>query len=561
MTSPSGTLRRPSRRLLLRIRHPSRWRRAPRRDTVSHPVPVPSDVSVANAGTGLRVRRIGTPSPLDGLVRLVPALPELLPAGAHGPRHLDALLLNHDAQDDPSCDGLIAQAEAAGVPLIRYLAPMTGSEPSPVEPGSAGRAQVRVGPALDTGPWPRPIVDLGVNHPMGFRRASGTRAAVGSLAPGPNFLQTWARLAVSATAAKTPTEPPPSAAQATDLGELARFHHHLGVLDAPELHRDASSHAQWLATMAATGVPIVCTELPTEVANRLGDTLVASLVSARVHDLTDVDARERVSVRQRTAALREHGANRAWASIATAAGIRPTPEPTISVLAATNRPEHLRHLVDQYERFAYGPRELIVALHGDAFADDAEERLRGRVTTELTVLRIEQAAPLGDVLNRATEAAGGQLVTKLDDDDLYDTYHLDDLLAALRYSRATIVGKGSEFVYLAELDITLRRMPNGAETGSRSVAGGTLMIARDDLLQVGRWQRAPRFIDQLLIDDVLEAGGRLHRTHGHGFVLNRHGRGHTWDSSVDYFLQQAVRQWTGLDLAAAGFWDTSGGLP
>ena len=557
----SATLRRPSRRLLLRYRHPSWWRRAHRRDSAGQAVAVPLGPSVADAGTGLRVRRLGAPSPLDGPVRLLPPTPELLPAGPHGPQHLDALLLAGDDQHEPDHAVLTAEAVGADLPVIRYLASTTGAQLPAVDVGRAGRAEVRVGPAVERGPWPRPIVDLRLHQPMGFRRTSGTRAAVGSLAPGPSFLETWAQLAGSAAAAKVPTEPPPASASAADAGALAGFHDHLGVLDAPNLHRDAPSHAQWLATMAATGVPIVCSQLPDGVANRLGDTLVASLVAARLQDLTDVDARERISVRQRTAALREHGATQAWTAIAAAAGIRPTPEPTISVLAATNRPEHLDHVTDQYERFAYGRRELVIALHGDAFASDVEERLRQRVTTELTVLRVEPAAPLGDVLNRATEAASGQLITKVDDDDLYDTYHLDDLLAALRYSGATLVGKGSEFVYLAELDITLRRMPNGAETGSRSVAGGTLMMARDDLLQVGRWQRAPRSIDQLLIDDVLTAGGRLHRTHGHGFILNRHGRGHTWDSTVDYFLQQAVRQWSGLDLDAAGFWDVDGGLP
>ena len=35
-------------------------------------------------------------------------------------------------------------------------------------------------------------------------------------------------------------------------------------------------------------------------------------------------------------------------------------------------------------------------------------------------------------------------------------------------------------------------------------------------------------------------------THGFGYILNRHGRGHTWNTYVDYFLIQSQREWRGL---------------
>ena len=36
-------------------------------------------------------------------------------------------------------------------------------------------------------------------------------------------------------------------------------------------------------------------------------------------------------------------------------------------------------------------------------------------------------------------------------------------------------------------------------------------------------------MDRALIEDVRRAGGAVYRTHGRGFMLVRHGAGHTWE--------------------------------
>ncbi len=54
-----------------------------------------------------------------------------------------------------------------------------------------------------------------------------------------------------------------------------------------------------------------------------------------------------------------------------------------------------------------------------------------------------------------------------------------------------------------------------------------------------------------MLKDVDDAGGRVYRTHGFGFILNRHGTGHTWTVDTDYFLTRADAQWRGLALEAA----------
>jgi len=335
-----------------------------------------------------------------------------------------------------------------------------------------------------------------------------------------------------------------------------RLREHRAVLDHPGLHPDPASHAHWLATLALARVPVLlAAPLPASVAGLLGP-LADVLTATSAADLADEVARERRSVLALRAAWQHLTPQATWARIAPRLAL-PTPRPaSVSMVLATNRPDHLEHAVEQASAQTWARRELVVVLHGDAFGDDWPGRVRARATEvapdqPVTVLRAPAGDPLGAVLNAGCEVASGSLVTKVDDDDWYAPDHLVDLLAAREQSGAHLVGKGAEFTYLAELDLTIRRMADGGGTASRSLAGGTFLLGREDLWSVGGWPHVPRFVDQRLIDALLEAGGTLHRTHGFGFVLNRHGTGHTWDAGVDYFLRQAVTQHPGLALDVA----------
>jgi hypothetical protein len=117
----------------------------------------------------------------------------------------------------------------------------------------------------------------------------------------------------------------------------------------------------------------------------------------------------------------------------------------------------------------------------------------------------------------------------------------------MEYSQATLVGKASEWVYLSELDITLRRYAGGAEAeGKVTLAGGAMMLRRSDLISIGGFRRAKRHVDLGLLRDVRRLGGTTYRTHGFGYLLNRRADGHTWDIDADYFLKGSSTQIRGF---------------
>ncbi len=151
------------------------------------------------------------------------------------------------------------------------------------------------------------------------------------------------------------------------------------------------------------------------------------------------------------------------------------------------------------------------------------------------------------MLAAAAEAASGDVVLKMDDDDWYGPDVVTDLLWARRTSGAELVGMPAEFVYLEQLGITVRRRTAVERTG-RVVAGGTLMIDRGHLRALGGFRPVTRYVDAQLIAAVRRAGGRVHRTQGLGYVLRRGAGGHTWAAGLGYFLTRraVAEQWRGL---------------
>jgi hypothetical protein len=289
-----------------------------------------------------------------------------------------------------------------------------------------------------------------------------------------------------------------------------------------------------LLELAAAGVPLVAAS-PGHPARQAGDDL-ADLVTTMDRDsMRDVRVRELHSVRLRRCALRSVDP-----------GARAV---TVSVVMATRRPEDLPNALAMISRQSHRPVEVLVGLHGADFDTDAIESLR---TAETQFFHYDETTNLGEILHDLTRRCGGELVTKWDDDDWYGRHHLEDLVGALRYSGADLVGKAAEFVFLEDLGVTIRRLSLGAETYSSSLAGGTLILRRGMIDRVGGWPLTPRHVDRGLIERVHRCGGVVYRTHGFEYVLRRRTHDHTWTVPTSYFLAQSSEQRSGLDLEFAG---------
>ena len=323
-----------------------------------------------------------------------------------------------------------------------------------------------------------------------------------------------------------------------------------GLRDVQGVRVGPGADARTVAGLAMAGVPLV------------------GPAYAEV-DLDDPLAREEHSLELRRAALDEHGSID-WQ--------RP-----VSVLLATRRPEQLDFALAQVARQrGVASVQLVLAPHG--FAVDPES-VRSAVGPGVDVrvvpadagqrlgagLQAPAAAARGGAgaggapgrmfrggrgpaarlwgagLPPGAGAADGDVLLKMDDDDWYAPDVVADLLRARAYSGAELVGMPAEFHYLAPRDLTVKR-GHPTELYARFVAGGTMMVDREVLREVGGFRPVRKYVDAQLLTAVTAAGGAIYRTHGLGYVLRRNESGHTWEVDLDYLLDpsRVERTWPGL---------------
>ncbi len=322
---------------------------------------------------------------------------------------------------------------------------------------------------------------------------------------------------------------------------------------------DPAAEAVLLAQLAATGAVCLVAELADRVADLLDPQLRAVVLEPPGTiigpDGTKPDSTaepiewELRGVRQRRAALRGHGGAFVLGRARAHAIAGSTTVPSVSVVLATRRPDYLRRMMRLLAAQAYPCLEIVLCAHGlDPDRDlppDFAAPLRER-GHHLVTCRVDADTSFGAALGIATGAASGSLITKFDDDDVYGPEHIWDLVLAREFSGAALIGKAAEFVRLDQLGVTVRRRVVPPERYATWVAGGTMLIARGDLEQVGGWRPVPRSVDLGLIERVLESGGLIYRTHAFGYLYERRGGGHTWDTGLDYFLRPAGQQWRGM---------------
>lgn len=312
---------------------------------------------------------------------------------------------------------------------------------------------------------------------------------------------------------------------------------------------DPRRSAERMLEFAARGIPVRLAAPQPDALGLLAPEVIRTL-DAAVHQTTvrtsdpalDRLEVQAASIELRRAVLLEHDRTRLSAP---AGGV------PVTVVLVTQRPAYVRAAVARVLAQVHRPLELVLAANAPgvleqlraADLEDASDR-----GVAVTTLDVPAAEPLGVALAMATERASGDVVTKFDDDDLYAPTHVTDLVLALHTSGATVVGKGSEFVHLGGADVTIHRPLSRNECYSPWVAGGAIALHAQDLQELGGWARVPRAVDTRLLDAVRWHGGSIYRTHGFGFVFNRHGDGHTYPSDESHFLRGGEVQRPGLDL-------------
>ncbi|GAA1731204.1 glycosyltransferase [Isoptericola hypogeus] len=219
-------------------------------------------------------------------------------------------------------------------------------------------------------------------------------------------------------------------------------------------------------------------------------------------------------------------------------GLAPTAalsRPSVTAIVSTNRPHRLDDVLRTLGSQAGVQVQLALLTHGFGVDDEADLRMRATEAgvEDLVLLHAGTDVPLGGCLNRLVDAADGDVVAKLDDDDLYGPQYLSDQLYALAYSGAQVVGKQAHYMYLEAHDATVLRFAEREHRFTDFVMGPTIVARRDTAAAV-RFGETSTGEDTAFLRGVVDAGAQVYSADRFNFVQVRGGAGatgHTWQIS------------------------------
>lgn len=228
------------------------------------------------------------------------------------------------------------------------------------------------------------------------------------------------------------------------------------------------------------------------------------------------------------------------------AGENALPLPSVTAVISSKRPDDIATCIEYLGAQTYPSLEIVLGTHGYRVDEETREKLGALARRSLRIEFLPADLTLGEGLGRLARIAEGELITKLDDDDHYGPNHVTDLVLAWHQTGADMVAKGARFVYLPDLGKTLDRAWAAPELFGVMPAGGTLLIARSTLQQVGGWSTSSRHVDADLIARVRTQGGLTYRTHSLEYVYVRRQNGHTWSAQLDKLIEQSERTYEGM---------------
>ncbi|QBF47265.1 glycosyltransferase family 2 protein [Janibacter limosus] len=216
----------------------------------------------------------------------------------------------------------------------------------------------------------------------------------------------------------------------------------------------------------------------------------------------------------------------------------------VSAVISTNRAHELDTVADNMARqtlLREGHVQVVLVLHGlDVQTAEVAARFRDRGIDNLEIRHADSELTLGACLNLGIDASDGAHIAKIDDDNFYGRYYLSDLVDAIGYSGAGIVGKWAHYMWLRSTGAVILRFPKSEHSYERLVQGGSILM-RGDVARELRFSDLPRRVDTTLLDRAKEAGVRTYSADRFNYVSirGRDPQAHTWKLEDTAFMNRS----------------------
>lgn len=226
-----------------------------------------------------------------------------------------------------------------------------------------------------------------------------------------------------------------------------------------------------------------------------------------------------------------------------------TKNPSASFIVTSNRPSELPNVLANYARQDVLDKELLYLAHGFT----VDEKLLTSLCDELsidppTVIHAPNTDSLGKNLNRLCEAASGDCIVRMDDDDYYGEKYASDLLHSMNFSSSPLVGKADSYIYLEELDVTIRTLVGHSNKFSDLIRGATFCGKRD-LFTEYRFPELGRSEDSAFLQLLRKDGIRPYAADRFNFIVKRKANksGHTWQVNDRELFHTGIQAFYGWD--------------
>jgi spore maturation protein CgeB len=211
----------------------------------------------------------------------------------------------------------------------------------------------------------------------------------------------------------------------------------------------------------------------------------------------------------------------------------------VTLICSSKRPSFLAHAASQIKAQTYQEREVIFVAHNESYDEDKIfQEFQGE--KNFRVIRNAPDLFLADSLNSALRIAEGDFFAKIDDDDFYAPYYIEDAMRCFDYARgAAVVGKQTYFAYIESANQTVVRFPNKYYRFTTHVAGATLVCDRRQTEALS-FERVQRGTDSQFIRECGARGIPIFSSDPFNYLHVRYAEPgqHTWNISDEEFTSK-----------------------
>lgn len=209
----------------------------------------------------------------------------------------------------------------------------------------------------------------------------------------------------------------------------------------------------------------------------------------------------------------------------------------VSVIVSTVRPSQLEHVFKTVAAQTYLEVQLAVLTHGFTLSSqDFMAQANQYGLKDVVLLSAPSELSLGECLNLLVDSVDGDVIAKMDDDDLYGDHYLEDMVNALKFSGADVVGKNAHYAYLESSNATVLRRAEMEHRFTHFIAGPTL-TARAEVMRRYRFEHRTTGEDTAFLQAVCQGGGSIYAADRFNFIqIRKSAHKHTWQANDLEFM-------------------------